>query len=301
MAARAENASPPSAPPVVTRPSNAMSILPRGGVRLRALVLIRWARGCGPGLHRRRGSLGPGVQPARAGGWRRHRSVGVAQSHRQHRPPGVGAHRRSRGRDLPRLRYPAVGGAALPHRRSDQSVLASVAGPRRDRRHDPVARQQHRTHPAHHCQHRRSRPLLSATAVERTAAPPAGDLPGRRLGWPFAHDLADHALRLAARRGGTADGRCAGGGAGRPRARAAHVGAGCAGRAPLRTNSARRFRPSPSSPRRCSAKSRLDDPLREDVELLAAESDRCRSILARLSVDPAGDVSDAYTLVPCRR
>ncbi len=41
-----------------------------------------------------------------------------------------------------------------------------------------------------------------------------------------------------------------------------------------------------------------DDPLREDVELLAAESDRCRSILARLSIDPAGDVSDAYTLVP---
>ena len=41
-----------------------------------------------------------------------------------------------------------------------------------------------------------------------------------------------------------------------------------------------------------------DDPLREDVDLLAAESDRCRSILARLSVDPAGDVSDAYTLVP---
>ena len=41
-----------------------------------------------------------------------------------------------------------------------------------------------------------------------------------------------------------------------------------------------------------------DDPLREDVELLSSESDRCRSILARLSVDPAGDVSDAYTLVP---
>src|SRR5712671_6116597 len=31
----------------------------------------------------------------------------------------------------------------------------------------------------------------------------------------------------------------------------------------------------------------MDDPLREDVDLLAAESDRCRSILARLSVDPA--------------
>ena len=41
-----------------------------------------------------------------------------------------------------------------------------------------------------------------------------------------------------------------------------------------------------------------DDPLREDVELLSSESDRCRSILARLSVDPAGDVSDAYVLVP---
>jgi two-component system sensor histidine kinase RegB len=34
------------------------------------------------------------------------------------------------------------------------------------------------------------------------------------------------------------------------------------------------------------------------VELLAAESERCRSILARLSMDPAGDVSDSYTLVP---
>lgn len=42
----------------------------------------------------------------------------------------------------------------------------------------------------------------------------------------------------------------------------------------------------------------MDDPLREDVDLLAAESDRCRSILARLSVDPAVDVSDAYVLVP---
>ncbi|MBY0320594.1 MAG: ActS/PrrB/RegB family redox-sensitive histidine kinase [Reyranella sp.] len=41
-----------------------------------------------------------------------------------------------------------------------------------------------------------------------------------------------------------------------------------------------------------------DDPLREDVELLSSESERCRTILARLSVDPAGDVSDAYALVP---
>jgi two-component system sensor histidine kinase RegB len=41
-----------------------------------------------------------------------------------------------------------------------------------------------------------------------------------------------------------------------------------------------------------------DDPLREDVDLLAQESGRCRSILARLTVDPAGDVSDAYILVP---
>lgn len=41
-----------------------------------------------------------------------------------------------------------------------------------------------------------------------------------------------------------------------------------------------------------------DDPLREDVELLVSESERCRQILTRLSVDPSGDVSDAYTLVP---
>jgi two-component system, sensor histidine kinase RegB len=41
-----------------------------------------------------------------------------------------------------------------------------------------------------------------------------------------------------------------------------------------------------------------DDPLREDVELLVSESDRCRSILTRLSIDPSGDVSDAYKLVP---
>jgi two-component system sensor histidine kinase RegB len=41
-----------------------------------------------------------------------------------------------------------------------------------------------------------------------------------------------------------------------------------------------------------------DDPLREDVELLSSESERCRSILARLSVDPIGDFSEFYTLVP---
>jgi two-component system sensor histidine kinase RegB len=41
-----------------------------------------------------------------------------------------------------------------------------------------------------------------------------------------------------------------------------------------------------------------DDPWREDVELLVSESDRCRSILARLTVDPTQDVSDQYVLVP---
>jgi two-component system sensor histidine kinase RegB len=41
-----------------------------------------------------------------------------------------------------------------------------------------------------------------------------------------------------------------------------------------------------------------DDPLREDIELLVSESDRCRSILARLTVDPAQDVSEQYVLVP---
>jgi two-component system sensor histidine kinase RegB len=41
-----------------------------------------------------------------------------------------------------------------------------------------------------------------------------------------------------------------------------------------------------------------DDPLREDVDLLVDQAERCRVILARLSVDPVGDVSEAYTVVP---
>lgn len=41
-----------------------------------------------------------------------------------------------------------------------------------------------------------------------------------------------------------------------------------------------------------------DDPLREDIDLLVDQAERCRTILARLSVDPVGDVSDAYTVVP---
>lgn len=40
------------------------------------------------------------------------------------------------------------------------------------------------------------------------------------------------------------------------------------------------------------------DPLVQDAELLVTEADRCRKILARLSVDPSGDVSEAYTVVP---
>ena len=41
-----------------------------------------------------------------------------------------------------------------------------------------------------------------------------------------------------------------------------------------------------------------DDPLREDIELLAEQAERCRAILARLSVDPVGDMSEAYTVIP---
>lgn len=41
-----------------------------------------------------------------------------------------------------------------------------------------------------------------------------------------------------------------------------------------------------------------DDPLREDIDLLVDQAERCRTILTRLSVDPVGDVSDAYTVVP---
>ena len=107
-----------------------------------------------PALHRRRRPLGPGLQPAVAAGGRRDRAVGAAQSRRQPRPAGVGAHRRSRGHDLPRLRHRAARRAALSHRRPDQSVRAARAGAGRDRRHHPVARQQHRAVAAHHHQHR---------------------------------------------------------------------------------------------------------------------------------------------------
>ncbi|MBL8675460.1 MAG: ActS/PrrB/RegB family redox-sensitive histidine kinase, partial [Rhodospirillales bacterium] len=42
----------------------------------------------------------------------------------------------------------------------------------------------------------------------------------------------------------------------------------------------------------------VDDPLRADVDLLVDQSERCREILTRLTVDPAVDVSDAYSVVP---
>jgi two-component system sensor histidine kinase RegB len=41
-----------------------------------------------------------------------------------------------------------------------------------------------------------------------------------------------------------------------------------------------------------------DDPWLEDVKLLEAETARCREILKRLTVEPTTDVSDAYTLAP---
>ncbi|HJQ59092.1 MAG TPA: ActS/PrrB/RegB family redox-sensitive histidine kinase [Vineibacter sp.] len=41
----------------------------------------------------------------------------------------------------------------------------------------------------------------------------------------------------------------------------------------------------------------VDDPLKPDVDLLVEQSERCRTILARLTVDPAIDVSDSYTVV----
>lgn len=41
----------------------------------------------------------------------------------------------------------------------------------------------------------------------------------------------------------------------------------------------------------------VDDPLKPDVDLLVEQSERCRTILAGLTVDPAVDVSEAYTVV----
>ena len=251
MAARAEIASSPApaARNAGRRPAAAQR---RAPARAGADPLGRRRR---PALHRRRRPLGPGLHPAGAGGGRRDRAVGPAQSHGQPRPARLGAHRRPRGHDLPRLRHPAARRAALSHRRPDQSLRAAAAGAGRHRRHHPVARQQHRAVAAHHRQHRAAGRLPSAAAVARPAARPAGDLPGRRVGGPHAHHAADHALRLAAGRGSAADGRCAGRGAGSPRPRAAPVGAGRAGRrrrarARLAAVDHRRGRP-----RRCCARS----------------------------------------------
>ncbi len=41
----------------------------------------------------------------------------------------------------------------------------------------------------------------------------------------------------------------------------------------------------------------IDDPLKPDVDLLVEQSERCRAILARLTVDPVIDVSEAYSVV----
>jgi two-component system sensor histidine kinase RegB len=41
----------------------------------------------------------------------------------------------------------------------------------------------------------------------------------------------------------------------------------------------------------------VDDPLKPDVDLLVEQSERCRTILAGLTVDPTIDVSEAYSVV----
>ena len=294
MAARAEIASSP-APAAVTPGAALAAAQRRAPARAGADPL---GRRRGPALHRRRRPLGPGLHPAGAGGGRRDRAVGPAQSRGQPRPAGLGAHRRSRGDGLPRLRHPAARRAALSHRRPGQSLRAAAAGAGRDRRHHPVARQQHRPVAAHHRQHRAAGDLPSAAAVARSAARPAGHLSGGRVGGPHAHHPADHALWLAAGRGGAPDGRCAGS----RRRRRSPASSACRRwvRWPPqpRTNSARRSRPSRWSPRRCCARSSPTIRCARMSSCLSAESDRCRAILARLSVDPAGDVSDAYMLVP---
>ena len=226
MTVRAEIASSPAVP---RRSAASPGLPPRGGVRLRALVLIRWAAVAGQLFTAAvvQWGLGFGLPVLR--GRRHDRALGAAQPHRQPRPAGIGAHRRPRGHDLPRLRHPAARRAALSHRRSAQSLRAAAAGAGRHRRHHPVAQQQRRAVAADDRQHRRAGGLSSAAAVARAAARTAGHLPGRRLGGPHADDTPDHALWLAAGRGGAADGRCAGGGAGSSRPRAAAVGAGRAG------------------------------------------------------------------------
>ena len=157
-----------SRPPLA---SSSPGLPPRGGVRLRTLVLIRWAAVAGQLFTAAGRPLGPGLHPAAAAGRRHDRPVGAAQSGGQPRPSGLGAHRRSRGHDLPRLRHRAARRAALSHRRPHQPVLAAADGAGRDRRHHPVAREQHRAVAAHHRQHRPARRAASAAAVDAARRP----------------------------------------------------------------------------------------------------------------------------------
>ena len=126
MAARAE--------PLARRPPLAAGraspgLPPRGGVRLRALVLIRWAAVAGQLFTAATVHWGLGFTLPLAAGRRRDRPVGAAQSCRQPRPAGVGAHRRSRGHDLPRLRHRAACRAALSHRRADNPFALLLLAP----------------------------------------------------------------------------------------------------------------------------------------------------------------------------
>ena len=203
MTVRAEISSSPAAP----GPGNAgaASGLPtRAGVRLRALVLIRWAAVAGQlftaaVVH---WGLRFGLPVLAVGGT-------IALSALLNLTVSLGRPASARIDDREATIFLAfdilqlavllylTGGLINPF---SLLLLAPVAW-----RHHPVAHQQRRAVAAHYHQHRPARPVPSALAVARPAAGAAGDLPGRRLGRPHPHHAAGDALWLAAGRGAAPD------------------------------------------------------------------------------------------------
>ena len=301
MAARAEDASPPAAPPAVTRlstgPSSDVSGLPRGGVRLRALVLIRWAAVAGQAFTAAvvHWGLGFGMPVLAVGG-------AIALSALLNLTVSIGRPASARIDDREAAIFLAfdilqlavllylTGGLINPF---SLLLLAPVAiGATILSLASNIALT-----------------LLTIVSIAVVAlfnqplpwSGPPPNLPeiyqvgvwvGLSLttllitlyGWRLAEEARQMADALAAAQAALAREQ-----------RLSALGALAAAAAhelgsPLSTIAV--------VAKEMQREIDSDDPLREDIELLAAESDRCRSILARLSVDPAGDVSDAYTLVP---
>ena len=154
MTVRAEIASPP---PIPRRWPVRPGLPPRGGVRLRTLVLIRWAAVAGQlftaaVVH---WGLGFGLPVLPVGGT-------IALSALLNLTVSIGRPASARIDDREAtifLAFDILQLAVLLYLTGGlhQSVLAAAAGAGRHRRHHPVAGEQHRAVAAHHRQHRAAR------------------------------------------------------------------------------------------------------------------------------------------------